>query len=162
MELKWRWACVLIGGRAVLIAPLWNWNRLRQSLPVPDPRSNRTFMELKLNKAVRVLRSFNVLIAPLWNWNHALLRLPAPAYLRSNRTFMELKFGREIWRLALSGVLIAPLWNWNVIFCSHYKVTLSVLIAPLWNWNQEKGAAFPLHQSSNRTFMELKLYSLIH
>ena len=58
----------------VLIVPLWNWNK--RSIAWTDTAvfsSNRTFMELKYEGAIKE-RGFNekVLIVPLWNWNKTL------------------------------------------------------------------------------------------
>ena len=58
---------------------------------------------------------------------------------RSNRTFMELK--------------------WNTTEVSSRLV--AVLIVPLWNWNLRVHEIHCVDSSSNRTFMELKLYSAL-
>ena len=40
-----------------------------------------------------------------------------------------------------------------------HEVRFHVLIVPLWNWNPESQVQLKADDSSNRTFMELKLIS---
>ena len=91
----WNWNTVTSPSAAfscsVLIVPLWNWNHLRQSTAQFLFRFNRTFMELKFDKATRLLAHNEVLIVPLWNWNSEIRE--------------EEKKEKD--------VLIVPLWNWN-------------------------------------------------
>ena len=58
----------------VLIVPLWNWNDCHHRLRDTGVRSNRTFMELKLQAVLFDGRRYGC----------------------SNRTFMELKFKKAI------------------------------------------------------------------
>ena len=55
-------------------------------------------------------------------------------------------------------VLIVPLWNWNGELIWRRCADICVLIVPLWNWNVPRIFAHVIGYSSNRTFMELKLY----
>ena len=138
----WNWNRIsvpkMVSKNTVLIAPLWNWNLwLRHQTSLEHLRSNRTFMELKLQQVNGFPYSYVVLIAPLWNWNLSKTSWSHAISMRSNRTFMELKYLFLSVSIIVQRVLIAPLWNWN---------TLEV-IAP----------CQPL--CSNRTFMELKFSS---
>ena len=92
MELKYRSPASRPPSHGVLIAPLWNWNRLRHWYHWGCPRSNRTFMELKYRAIFLLYLCLFVLIAPLWNWNNCCIYSLA-------------------WKCS---VLIAPLWNWNI------------------------------------------------
>ena len=113
-------------------------------------------MELKYKRCSNLATILGVLIVPLWNWNKIPPRRFAPA-LSSNRTFMELKYVKSTVRRKWRGVLIVPLWNWNTRYWTFVCFKMLVLIVPLWNWNRQKYEALKTRQSSNRTFMELKL-----
>ena len=56
-------------------------------------------------------------------------------------------------------VLIAPLWNWNYYYPNDDEFGEAVLIAPLWNWNKSPPKPSSSNVCSNRTFMELKLWT---
>ena len=147
--------------------------------PARIPRSNRTFMELKLGAYLDQQLTELVLIVPLWNWNSVKIGRRCK-FSRSNRTFMELKPHREavfssahhrvlivpLWnwnkvsaltRWVSRGGLIVPLWNWNILTCNEIRRFDIVLIVPLWNWNMIL-TLFVMQDflCSNRTFMELK------
>ncbi len=47
MELKYDSQQTAVKAKAVLIAPLWNWNGGKGQAEHKSKRSNRTFMELK-------------------------------------------------------------------------------------------------------------------
>ena len=70
MELKYAWEMGERAGRAVLIVPLWNWNK-EDILQYGQEHVcfNRTFMELKYKKGLHFVLVF----------------------ICFNRTFMELK-----------------------------------------------------------------------
>ena len=51
MELKWRWIDWRGSESLVLIVPLWNWNSEIEVVDTVKVGSNRTFMELKLNRS---------------------------------------------------------------------------------------------------------------
>ena len=53
--------------------------------------SNRTFMELKLERLCEENKIEIVLIVPLWNWNSVQFVSEYNEKDSSNRTFMELK-----------------------------------------------------------------------
>ena len=54
---------------SVLIAPLWNWNKLQTvELSTEEVSSNWTIMELKSKRDIGV-RGHSVLIVPTRNWN---------------------------------------------------------------------------------------------
>ena len=94
MELKYENLTKLFTKVGVLIVPLWNWNDETEAFGTWAPCSNRTFMELKLDKEIAEVYKLQ----------------------SSNRTFMELKFLRSIAFKAIFHVLIVPLWNWNPIW----------------------------------------------
>ena len=119
---------------SVLIAPLWNWNRLAKA---------------------KDRAPFKVLIAPLWNWNPA-TAAGISLMIRSNRTFMELKSPSTAAHTSPRRILIAPLWNWNWSVLQVVAFDPKVLIAPLWNWNWIFLGSQQDFTRSNRTFMELK------
>ena len=58
-------------------------------------------------------------------------------------------------------VLIVPLWNWNRDRHTIMTAVGIVLIVPLWNWNSVGREVAFAFKRSNRTFMELKLLTLI-
>ena len=63
------WICLFM----VLIVPLWNWNWAHGTKGIWVVGSNRTFMELKFRKSIRIICCKLVLIVPLWNWNYIFL-----------------------------------------------------------------------------------------
>ena len=74
----------------VSIAPLWNWKWNISEAFNEDESFNRTFMELKGPKRVRIIILWWVSIAPLWNWKSGRAAISANS-ASFNRTFMELK-----------------------------------------------------------------------
>ena len=146
---------------------------------------NRTFVELKLKHNIHINNRYAVLIEPLWNWNRHDPRNTGQRRASLNRTFVELKqvklrahqgrhhsLNRTFVELKLWGsihgarimqpVLIEPLWNWNFVRRRYHAPRNKVLIEPLWNWNWiGSGQNKMKNNSLNRTFVELKLVSLL-
>ena len=143
IEPLWNWnlenLCPYRKTPCVLIEPLWNWNDLKSTIALKtSPGSNWTFMELKRKRERRYTFALSC----------------------SNWTFMELK--QVIWQhfcITCKRVLIEPLWNWNDAALTSSRGAYRVLIEPLWNWNGEAPGGGGRFQSSNWTFMELKLLS---
>ena len=96
-------------------------------------------MELKSDLQKSDTGEREVLIVPLWNWNSDIMQFP--------------------WDEGY--VLIVPLWNWNFSKNDFAWESVAVLIVPLWNWNRKSKFTVGRTESSNRTFMELKLTWLI-
>ena len=154
---------------------LCRWPRWRTG-----SRFNRTFMELKGPKRVRIIILWWVSIAPLWNWKSV-----EPWEGLERGAFQSHLYGIErLLRFSSSAgmtVSIAPLWNWKTVNrmripkCLSFNRTfmelkvrngvkprycLAVSIAPLWNWKPIRGASVGAFESFNRTFMELKVCNL--
>ena len=110
----------------VLIEPLWNWNTFRTTESRVTTCLNRTFMELKLVKDVRLARKQKCL----------------------NRTFMELKPSIKNLRDGIANVLIEPLWNWNA--STHTTaVFASLLLSIIYILNGRKVIAWILWRVRN-------------
>ena len=117
----WNWNKVSIhaddGRWQVLIAPLWNWNCVNYKTLHSYLRSNRTFMELKCTMRCRLSIATSSSNRTFMELKLRYLRKTYRYSGSSNRTFMELK--SQIWSSSHSWirVLIAPLWNWNIQRC---------------------------------------------
>ena len=98
MELKWSFIHSASLWMAVLIVPLWNWNKQTIRNKIIVHSFNCTFMELKWFCRAHLPVARRVLIVPLWNWNS----LPRPCFVSArsfNCTFMELKYkSSRTWR----------------------------------------------------------------
>ena len=70
MELKSKLGQITPVFFAILIEPLWNWNKLFTKRDVLDEYSNWTFMELKYGFPCSDPYACLILIEPLWNWNN--------------------------------------------------------------------------------------------
>ena len=112
----WNWNKVSIhaddGRWQVLIAPLWNWNCVNYKTLHSYLRSNRTFMELKCTMRCRLSIATSSSNRTFMELKLRYLRKTYRYSGSSNRTFMELKYTTVLFVTLLS-VLIAPLWNWN-------------------------------------------------
>ena len=109
----------LVGGKAQVsepalpIAPIWNWNSAKYQVAAKGKfyqshqsgietmypqwwlvfgnSTNRTNLELKLDRIIPVTICRSLPIAPIWNWNEIVHCIPPRWNCATNRTNLELK-----------------------------------------------------------------------
>ena len=113
MELKLLRIGLRLPHASLIIAPLWNWNKIFRYMLMLQDAYNCTFMELKYGARM------------------------ASHHQRGsyNCTFMELKSDCNLIDSLLRCLIIAPLWNWNWAAHKQALPSQNLIIAPLWNWN---------------------------
>ena len=177
MELKYSAKSEISDSTAVLIVPLWNWNKLYDYQEEGVRSSNCTFMELKLWSLILRLLNFlssnctfmelkslssnrervkrKVLIVPLWNWNWKTLAFSV-SLLGSNCTFMELKFSKVLGKGQFRTCSNCTFMELKSLCSSTKKSTTSSSNCTFMELKWRLVDRRHLLTSSNCTFMELK------
>ena len=113
----WNWNASKKGGflclAALLIVPMWNWNRISELIRSRPEAFNRTNVELKWESRILKQKNTRLLIVPMWNWNAGNTGNNRKLGKAFNRTNVELKFIQQSIDNEWQGLLIVPMWNWN-------------------------------------------------